>query len=183
MGETRDGAVARQTCNAALTGHLVVTSFHTNDAPSAITRMRSMGVALPAVQRVAGRHQPAPGAPHLPGVPPGSAGQRSWCSRTCRPQVCWWMPPASSSKGNGCDKCNGEGFKGRVGVYELLLMSPKVRNAISQEKPQMGDIRAAAMDGSYVPLARFSTHLLTQGYTVPSEIIRILPRDEQPLGM
>ncbi len=183
VGETRDGAVARQACNAALTGHLVLTSFHTNDAPSAITRMRSMGVepyllssALLGVinQRLVRRICPA----CRQEVPASELVLKNL-------QAAGVLVDATSKffKGNGCDKCNGEGFKGRVGVYELLLMSPKVRDAISQEKPQMGDIRAAAMDGSYVPLARFSTHLLTQGYTVPSEIIRILPRDEQPLGM
>ena len=69
------------------------------------------------------------------------------------------------------------------GVYELLLTGPKVREAISTEGAGAAEIKAAAMDGSYVPLGRFSTHLLTQGYTVPSEIIRILPRDTEAMGV
>ncbi|MBI5497005.1 MAG: Flp pilus assembly complex ATPase component TadA [Deltaproteobacteria bacterium] len=178
VGETRDGTTARLACNAALTGHLVLSSFHTNDAPSAVIRLRSMEV------------EPYLIASSLLGV----VNQRL-VRRIC--PACRVEQPATELviknlqaagvlvdgttkffKGTGCDKCNNEGFKGRVGVYELLLSGPKVRDAISQKECSMADIRNAAADGSYVSLARFSTHLLSQGYTVPSEIIRILPRED-----
>lgn len=179
VGETRDATTAKLACNAALTGHLVLTSFHANDAIASALRLRSMQVepyllasALIGVvnQRLVRRICPA--------------------CRTEAPvtdmvlknlQAAGVLVDGNSHffKGAGCDKCNNEGFKGRVGVYELLLMSPRVRDLIAQENSTGADIRNAAMDGSYVSLARYSSHLLTQGYTVPSEIIRILPRDEQ----
>jgi type II secretory ATPase GspE/PulE/Tfp pilus assembly ATPase PilB-like protein len=182
VGETRDGAVARLACNAALTGHLVLSSFHTNDAISAVIRLRGMGVepylissALLGVinQRLVRRICPAcrQEAPITELVLKNLQAAGVAVDGTSK-----------FFKGAGCDKCNGEGFKGRVGVYELLLTGPKVREAIAMEGSQAADIKAAAMDGSYVPLGRFSTHLLTQGYTVPSEIIRILPREDSTMG-
>jgi type II secretory ATPase GspE/PulE/Tfp pilus assembly ATPase PilB-like protein len=179
VGETRDTATARLACNAALTGHLVLSSFHANDAVSSALRLRSMQV------------EPYLIASSLLGV----VNQRL-VRRIC--PSCRVEAPATDMvvrnlqnagvlvdqttkffKGAGCDKCAKEGFKGRVGVYELLLVSPKVREAIADEKSSAADIRAAAADGSHVSLARFATHLLSQGYTVPSEVIRILPKEER----
>jgi type IV pilus assembly protein PilB len=179
LGETRDATTAKLACNAALTGHLVLSSYHTNDAISAVLRLRSMGVepylvgsALLGVinQRLVRRICPACRVE----APAGEMVIKNLVSSGVPLD-----PTAKFYKGQGCDKCNKEGFKGRVGVYELLLISNKVRDAISLENCTAQDIREAAMDGSYVPMSRFSAHLLTQGYTVPSEVIRILPKEER----
>jgi len=178
VGETRDGATARLACNAALTGHLVLSSFHTNDAISAVVRLKSMEVepyliasALLGVvnQRLVRR------------ICPACRVEAPATELVIKNLVASGVPldaGAKFYKGAGCDKCSNEGFKGRVGVYELLLVGPKVREVISQSDATAAEIKASAMDGSYVPLSRFAAHLLTNGYTVPSEIIRILPKDD-----
>jgi type II secretory ATPase GspE/PulE/Tfp pilus assembly ATPase PilB-like protein len=83
-------------------------------------------------------------------------------------------------KGQGCPQCRGEGFKGRAGVYELLVVSAAVREAISRGAPAH-ELKKAAADGSYVPLSRYATFLLAEGLTVPSEVLRILPKMEGPV--
>jgi type IV pilus assembly protein PilB len=85
-------------------------------------------------------------------------------------------PSTKLYRGKKCKLCNGEGFKGRVGVYELLVITQKIKDAIAQNA-DIVEIRKAAMDGSYVSLARYSSFLLTQGLTEPSELLRILPRE------
>ena len=179
LGETRDATTAKLACNAALTGHLVLSSFHTNDVMGAVMRMRSMGVepylissALLGVinQRLVRRICPNCRVEQAPG---------EMVLKNLHNSGVVLDANAKFYKGTGCDRCNKEGFKGRVGVYELLLISQRVRDVISQENCTVADIRAAAMDGSYVPMSRFAAHLLTQGYTVPSEVIRILPKEEK----
>jgi type II secretory ATPase GspE/PulE/Tfp pilus assembly ATPase PilB-like protein len=85
-------------------------------------------------------------------------------------------PAAKLYKGAGCKACNGEGYKGRVGVFELLVVSAAVRDAIAQEG-SAAQISQAAADGSFVSLARYAQFLLGEGLTVPSEVLRILPRE------
>jgi type IV pilus assembly protein PilB len=85
-------------------------------------------------------------------------------------------------KGAGCAQCRGEGFKGRAGVYELLIVSPSVKEQISRGAPAHEIRTSAAADGSYVNLARYASFLLSEGLTVPSEVLRILPKQEGPLN-
>ncbi|MEW5855446.1 MAG: ATPase, T2SS/T4P/T4SS family, partial [Myxococcota bacterium] len=181
LGETRDATTARLACNAALTGHLVLSSMHTNDAISAVVRLRDMQVepfvlssALLGVinQRLVRRICPACRVP----APPAELVVKNLMQAGVQVDA-----NTKFFKGAGCEVCKNEGFKGRVGVYELLVIGPKVRDAIASEA-QLPQLRAAAMDGSYVPLSRFATHLLAQGLTVPSEVLRILPRDEGHIG-
>lgn len=182
VGETRDSDTAKLACSAALTGHLVISSFHTNDAISAIQRLRAMEVenylvadALLGVinQRLVRRICPA-----------------------CRVETNFGDLVAQNLaragvvvdkntkfyKGAGCGQCRGEGFKGRAGVYELLLVSPSVKDQIAKGAPAHEIRTSASADGSYVNLARYATFLLAEGLTVPSEVLRILPKQEGPLS-
>lgn len=176
VGETRDSATAKLACNAALTGHLVLSSFHTNDSVSALLRLREMDIE-PFV---------------LSGALIGVINQRlvRRICPNCRVETSYSEVIAQNLshagvsleagtkmfKGAGCSACDGEGYKGRVGVFELLLMSAAVRDAIAREA-SANEIKEAAKGGSYVSLAAYSAFLLQQGLTVPSEILRILPKD------
>ncbi|MDP2340559.1 MAG: ATPase, T2SS/T4P/T4SS family [Deltaproteobacteria bacterium] len=182
VGETRDAATAKLACSAALTGHLVISSFHTNDAISAIQRLRAMELenylvadALLGVinQRLVRRVCPACRVETNFGDLVVQNLARAGVVIT---------PGTKFFKGAGCAQCRGEGFKGRAGVYELLLVSPSVKDAISRGAAAH-DIRTmASADGSYVNLARYATFLLSEGLTVPSEVLRILPKVEGPLS-
>ncbi len=176
IGETRDVATAKLACNAALTGHLVLSSFHTNDAISAVMRLREMDIE-PFV---------------LSGALLGVLNQRlvRRICPTCRVETGYsdvilqnlkradveLEPNAKLYKGAGCQQCNGEGYKGRIGVFELLVVSSAVREAIAQQASAT-EIKKAAEGGSFVPLARYSTFMLQEGLTVPSEVLRILPKE------
>jgi type IV pilus assembly protein PilB len=177
VGETRDADTAKLACSAALTGHLVISSFHTNDAVSAIQRLRAMEVENHLV------------ADSLLGVVNQRLVRRICAA--CRtetdfgPLVRQNLQKAGVVldanvklyKGAGCPKCNGEGFKGRTGVYEVLVATPAVKDAIADGEAAH-DIRRIAGEGSYVTLARYASFLLNEGLTVPSEILRILPKSE-----
>ncbi|MBI5542674.1 MAG: Flp pilus assembly complex ATPase component TadA [Deltaproteobacteria bacterium] len=176
VGEMRDTVTAKMACNAALTGHLVLSSLHTNDALSTLARLKGMGVepyvlassVLGIVnQRLVRRICPSCRAE----APTSEATIRSLHN------VGVHLDPSTQLfRGKKCKLCNGEGFKGRVGVYELLVITQKIKDIIAADG-EIAEIRKAAMDGSYVSLARFSTYLLTQGLTEPSELLRILPRE------
>lgn len=176
VGETRDAATAKLACNAALTGHLVLSSFHTNDAVSAVLRLREMDIepfvlsgALLGVinQRLVRRICP-------------SCRIQTEYSEVIRQNLekAGFKADAGASlyKGAGCSACNGEGYKGRVGVFELLVASNAVRDAIS-EGVSAQDLQKAAEGGSYVSLQRYASFLLNEGLTVPSEVLRILPKE------
>jgi type IV pilus assembly protein PilB len=181
VGETRDAETAKLACSAALTGHLVISSFHTNDAISAIQRLRAMEVenylvadALLGVinQRLVRRICPACRTETNYGDLVAQNLARAGVAVDARTKF---------YKGQGCGQCRGEGFKGRAGVYELLLVSPAVKEAIARGAPAH-EVRAVAADGSYVNLARYASFLLHEGLTVPSEVLRILPKLDGPLS-
>lgn len=176
VGETRDSETARLACNAALTGHLVLSSFHTNDAISAVQRLRSMDIesfsiadALLGVvnQRLVRRLCPACSEVTHPNELIRQNLERSGVRLN---------PNVKFYRGKGCATCGGDGFKGRMGVYELLVVSQPVREAIARGA-DAAELKAAASDGSWVPLSRYASFLLNEGLTVPSEILRILPKD------
>ena len=177
VGETRDTVTAKLACTAALTGHLVISSLHTNDALSAVSRLQSMQVEpyviagsllgvinQRLVRRICAncRVESSPGEVVTNGL---------------RNLGVVLDPTMKFYKGKGCKHCNGEGFKGRVGVYELLVVSQRVRDAIAQNADQVA-LRQAAMDGSYVSLARYASFVLSQGIVEPSEILRVVPKDQ-----
>lgn len=177
VGETRDAETAKLACTAALTGHLVISSFHTNDALSAIQRLRAMEVeeyliadALLGVinQRLVRRICPACRVEVNYGDLVVQNLQRAGVAVDKNTKF---------YKGQGCPQCRGEGFKGRAGVYELLVVSPAVKEAIAREA-SAHELKKLASDGSYVPLARYASFLLAEGLTVPSEVLRILPKHE-----
>ncbi len=178
VGETRDAVTARMVCNAALTGHLVLSSFHTNDALSAVVRLGGMGVepyvlatCLKGVinQRLVLRLCPECAAPHrYPGV----------VYRNLRNAGVVLEEGAQLYRSAGCRSCHDSGYSGRIGVYEVLLGSTELRDAISA-RAGLDELRAAAPEGTYMPLTRYSAFLLARGMTTPEEIIRILPGEEE----
>src|SRR5581483_776752 len=126
VGEIRDLETGSIAIKAALTGHLVHSTLHTNDAPSTITRMNDMGIEpfnvasavnLIVAQRLVRRicveckqeHQYTPEELHALGIAPAEAAKITFY------------------KGAGCDACNGTGYKGRQGLYEVMAMSSTLR--------------------------------------------------------
>ena len=174
VGETRDRRTADLVGNAALTGHMVLSSFHTNDSMGAIARLADMDVesfvmanALLGVinQRLVRRICDGCRSPAQ--LPEGL-----W--RSIRRAGVTLEMNSPVYHGEGCERCAGEGFKGRVGIYEVLSVSGDLREAIAEGANTI-ELRRAARAGSYITLADYAGRILSMGMTTATEVLRVLP--------
>jgi general secretion pathway protein E len=181
IGETRDAATARIALEAALTGHLVLTTMHTNDALSAVVRLREMGMepfllanSLLAIvaQRLVRKLCPAC---RKPGAYPPAVLENLRAVGALRGDE---QPQLFDAV--GCPQCDGSGFRGRVGVFEMLLFDERVREAVAADQA-LGPLRATLEGSGYVGLGRYASYLLKAGLTVPGEVLRAV-RVEQRMG-
>ena len=144
IGEIRDLETAQIAVQASLTGHLVLATLHTNDAPSAVTRLIDMGI------------EPFLLSSTLLGV----LGQRL-IRMSC---------PACGGK--GCPACGDSGYSGRAGIYELMTTNEKIRELIHQHAAE-SDIRKQALVGGMRTLADDGKRWVAEGKTTPEEILRV----------
>jgi MSHA biogenesis protein MshE len=185
VGEMRDTETAEIGLRAAITGHLVLSTLHTNDAMSTPFRLLDMGVpafmvatALQGViaQRLLRLNCPECAAPHNP-----SAQESEWLAAMLRagdPQDA--AVPVHAMQGVGCSACNGTGYTGRQGVYELLEMDPQLTQAASQSDPTTFIALARArMQGQ--TMAYHALALVRQGRTSLAEAMRIGFEVEPPI--
>ncbi len=174
VGEIRDLATAEMAIQAALTGHLVFSTLHTNDAASAITRLADLGVPTYLIaatvigvlaQRLARTLCPA-------------CKQRD--ESMTREQLDEFATPWRLSGGVrpyrpvGCQECRQTGFRGRVGLYELMVMSDPVRRAVH---PQLDTarLRAQSVKDGMRPLRLTGTMKVAEGLTTLDEVLRTTP--------
>jgi type IV pilus assembly protein PilB len=186
VGETRDKETAKTAIEAALTGHLVLTTLHTNDAAGAIARLDEMGVepfmvsgALLGVlaQRLMRRVCSECRIPYTP--TPEELG-RYGLSASREVNIEFYkanvIAPGDrqslSDKGQLCGKCSGVGYKGRVGVYEFLQNSEEIANLISQGATTER-IAEKAVDQGMKTLLSYSLDLVRQGHTTFEEVERV----------
>jgi type II secretory ATPase GspE/PulE/Tfp pilus assembly ATPase PilB-like protein len=131
VGEIRDQETAQIAVQAALTGHLVFSTLHTNDAPSAVTRLIDMGIApflvASTVQGVLAQRLVRRICPECRITDNATVEERAFLGR---PEVIQVI------RSNGCDKCRGTGFFGRVGIFELLRITETVRHLSSRKRPR-----------------------------------------------
>jgi general secretion pathway protein E len=173
VGEIRDAETAGMAVQAALTGHLVLSTLHTNDAPSAVGRLLDMGV------------EPYLLASTLLGV----AAQR--LVRTPCPHCCTegevdlpeaevlGLPPGTPYlRGEGCPKCRRTGYRGRTSVFELLQRSSEISEAIHERRPTPWIRRIARAQGMRT-LREAGAEKVLQGQTTPREILAVCPPDEE----
>lgn len=187
VGEIRDLETAEVAINAALTGHLMLSTLHTNDAAGALPRFISMGVkpfllspALNAIigQRLARRihedckesYTPTPDELKRMEVILGNIPANS--GETIPGKNQWTF-----SKGKGCDVCNHTGYKGRVGVYELLVMSDTIRGALSEQISEY-EARQLARKEGMVTMAQDGMLKVLDGVTTIEEVLRVAGDEE-----
>jgi type IV pilus assembly protein PilB len=176
VGETRDLETAEISIQASLTGHIVFTTLHTNDAPSAITRLRDMGLPTFLITATV----EAVLAQRL---------VRKICNN-CRteftpsPEVAMELgmtPEESALKkffyGKGCEKCNNTGYKGRMGIYELLVMNEELREMIVSEA-SLDAFREACRKYGMRTLRESGLMAIHSGQTSIEEVIRETMLDE-----
>lgn len=175
IGEIRDEETARIAVESALTGHLVFSTLHTNDAAGAITRLSDMGI------------EPFLTASSLVGVVAQRLA-RVLCPNCKEPyeitrdELLSNVPDFPLEDGEekltlyrpkGCFRCSNTGFKGRVGIYELLTMNEEIRRLVLQ-RASTAEINKAAVSMGMVTLRQDGLHKVKQGITSIEEIMRVI---------
>ena len=172
VGEIRDEETAEIAIHAALTGHMVFSTLHTNDAPGAITRLLDMGV------------EPFLAASSIIGI----LGQRL-LRRNC-PSCAEQVQESGTllralnisqadlqgrtlMRGNGCDKCQGTGFKGRTGLFELLVIDETVRRMTTERASASAIKKYATETLGMKTLLQDGRRAVLEGVTTPEEVLRV----------
>jgi general secretion pathway protein E len=177
IGEIRDLETAEMAIQAALTGHLVLSTLHTNDAPSAISRMLELGVPhyllKATILGVMAQRLVRTLCSHCKA--PVALDETDWQSLT-RP---WQAPvPAGAHQAVGCVECRDTGYRGRAGVYEIMLMSDGVRALISADMDLTAMRRQAFKEGMR-SLRLSGAQKVAAGLTTLEEVLRVTPQSEQ----
>ena len=172
VGEIRDRETGTIAVEAALTGHLVLSTLHTNDAPSAVTRLTEMGIepflsasaiTLVMAQRLARKLCPDCKERY---IPEESALQRIGFPFTPG-------DPPALYRARGCKKCNGIGYKGRMGVHEVMKMSESLER-LTVENVSSDELMAAAIDEGMLTLRDDGFSKVALGMTSIEEILRVV---------
>lgn len=176
VGEMRDLETAQMGIQASLTGHLVFSTLHTNDAPSAITRLIDMGVPayLVASSIVAIMAQRLVRVVCQKCKQPYVPNEATLEAAGYTPEM---MSRANFMKGRGCGSCQGSGYRGRLGLYELMFLSSKVRELTFHEAPTDEIRRAAASEGMKT-LYWDGLDKVARGLTTLEEVFRVAKRAE-----
>ena len=171
IGEIRDSETAAIAVQASITGHLVVSTLHTNDTASSVTRLLDMGVESYLI------------ADSTTGIIAQRLVRRL-CKRCKRPHTLLAheldyldMTPAEAEKATvyepvGCQRCNGTGYYDRIGVYEIMEITPRLRTMIARRTPA-GELREAAIEEGMETLGASVRRLVLEGTTSITEMQRI----------
>ncbi len=182
IGEMRDHETAEIALRAAMTGHLVLSTLHTNDAPSAAMRLADMGAegylvatALQCVlaQRLVRKVCKACGAPTEP-----DGNQQAWLESLIGAEKAAQL---TFLKGPGCTQCNGTGYKGRMGTYELLTMSEPLAEALRAGDPN-AYLQAAHRDPEFRSLVMCALDYARHGLTSLEEVLRLATEADAERG-
>jgi|GEM_PF-95456 len=167
VGEVRDAETAKIAVESALTGHLVLSTLHTNDAASAVARMLEMGIDAyllgPTVLGVLAQRLVRRNCPHCSDIEKIAPHVRKLLKVT-EDEVYF--------KGNGCDNCNHTGYSGRIAVYELLTVTPKMRELIERRAGTEEVYHQALTDGM-TQLTQNALEIARQRKTSLSEVYRV----------
>jgi type IV pilus assembly protein PilB len=176
VGEMRDYETASMGIQASLTGHLVFSTLHTNDAPGAVTRMVDMGVPAYLVagsvigimaQRLVRVVCPKCKQPYTP-------RQKELDAAGVTPEQ---AASATFMKGKGCNHCGQSGYRGRLGIFELMMMTSKLRELAFQGVPTQ-DLRTEAVRGGMTTLYADGIRKALEGITTIEEVFRVAKRTE-----
>ncbi|EHY76600.1 type II/IV secretion system protein [Pseudomonas kunmingensis] len=177
VGEIRDLETAEMAIQAALTGHLVLSTLHTNDAPSAITRLLELGVPHYLLKAtllgVMAQRLVRTLCPHCKA--PMQLDADDWTALT-KP---WNAPlPTTAQQAVGCLECRDTGFRGRAGVYEIMLLNDAIKPLITADTDIVALRRQAFKDGMR-SLRLSGAQKIAAGLTTLEEVLRVTPQSEQ----
>ncbi len=177
VGEIRDLETAEMAIQAALTGHLVLSTLHTNDAPSAITRLLELGVPHYLLKAtllgVMAQRLVRTLCPHCKA--PMQLDADDWRALT-KP---WNAPlPSTAQRAVGCLECRDTGYRGRAGVYEIMLLNDAIKPLITADTDIVALRRQAFKDGMR-SLRLSGAQKIAAGLTTVEEVLRVTPQSEQ----
>jgi type II secretory ATPase GspE/PulE/Tfp pilus assembly ATPase PilB-like protein len=174
VGEIRDEETARVAVQAALTGHLVLATLHTNDAPGAVARLLDMGIEpyllSSALNGVVAQRLARMACPHCATkyYPSEHALQDAGLKH---------MAGQSFRKGVGCQQCHNSGFKGRMGIYEVMEVSPPLRRMVHRAAPSH-ELRAELHRGGFLNLREEGVRMALAHRTSLEEVLRVTHNED-----
>ena len=176
VGEIRDRETADMALQAALTGHLVLATLHTNDAPSAVTRLQDLGVPAYLIHTatigIMAQRLLRTLCPHC--RQPHELSDAAW-AELVKP---FDLPkPEQVNRAVGCLECRNTGYRGRAGIYELLSFTPEVQ-ALVAEGAEASAIRKQGMRDGMKLLRLRGAQKVAEGVTTPEEVLRVVPPAE-----
>jgi type IV pilus assembly protein PilB len=170
VGEIRDFETAEIAIKAALTGHLVLSTLHTNDAPSTVSRLMNMGIepflvatsvnliqAQRLIRRICANCKEEHPLPVEAMIEVGFSKEEA--------------PNIKTYKGKGCEKCNGTGYKGRVGLYEVMEITDEIREMILMGISAL-ELRKRAVELGMITLRGSGLYKIREGITTIEEVVR-----------
>ena len=176
VGEIRDLETASIGVKAALTGHLVLSTLHTNDAPSTLNRLVDMGVepflvasSVNAIMAQRLIRRICKNCKQVREVPPEALSKLGLSEEELRDLVIY--------EGRGCVDCSNTGYKGRVGLFEVMPVSPEVRELILNRAPS-SEIKALAMEEGMISLRMAGVMKLRDGVTTVEEVLKETSQDD-----
>jgi len=169
VGEIRDGETARIAVQAALTGHLVLSTLHTNDAPASVTRLINIGVESylisAAVNAILAQRLVRKICTHCKEQYQPTDEMREFLTLQGFTADQMW-------RGKGCDRCRKTGYAGRLGIYELLLMNDWLRDQVTRN-PDVTQLRKLCRERGLVTLRDDGYQKVIKGLTTIDEILRV----------
>ena len=176
IGEIRDLETAEMAIQAALTGHLVLSTLHTNDAPSALTRLLDLGVPPYLIKAtilgIMAQRLVRTLCPHCKESDATDVEAWNMLTRPFRAK-----PPKQVFRPVGCLECRDTGYMGRMGVYEILPLSDRIKSHISADT-DIDDVRASAMKEGMRTLRLSGAQKVGAGHTTMAEVFRVAPTSQ-----
>ncbi|ENX58425.1 hypothetical protein F902_02825 [Acinetobacter higginsii] len=173
VGEIRDHDTANMAIQAALTGHLVLSTLHTNDAPSSLTRLHDLGIqpflTAATILGVLAQRLVRRLCPHC--KQQTAINEQEWEHLTFDYMM---DMPTTMYKAVGCEVCRQTGYKGRVGIYEFMPVSLESKSLISANCT-LNDLRAQAKKEGIEPLRIAGARKVLEGVTTLEEVLRVVP--------
>jgi general secretion pathway protein E len=171
LGEIRDAETAVMAIQASLTGHMVFSTLHTNDAPSAVTRLLDLGIepylAASSLLAVLAQRLVRKICPHCQ-----SPCQPAQAEQELLKELVSDQSPFATYHGKGCEQCRGTGYRGRLGVFELLTIDDQVQSLITQ-RTNAALIRSTALSNGMLPMRTDGLQKVLSGKTTIEEIARV----------
>ena len=178
VGEIRDAETANMAVQASLTGHLVLSTLHTNDAPSSITRLHDLGIqpflTSATILGVMAQRLLRTLCPHCKqalDVTPDSEIAIQW-QELVQP---WRAPvPTQVYKAQGCEHCRHTGYQGRVGMYEIMPLSNELKKLVAADA-NLDTLKQQAYREGVQPLRLSGAKRISEGLTTIEEVMRVVP--------